>query len=107
MDVTNAVMFGFVGLLALNYTVPRVEAIRRHPPLFWGINTLNAVAAIVLLLFGVPGYDGHPLVRFLIGLVILMHLAQNVAVRSRWDAEDRYHRLEQEHRERRAADPEE
>lgn len=106
MDLSTAVMFGFVSLIALNYTIPRVDAVRRYPALFWGINGLNAAAAVGLLLFG--GGVVQPIVRFLIGLVLLMHLAQNFAVRARWDSEARQERLEEEYRARMAAEePEE
>jgi uncharacterized membrane protein len=102
MDLSAAVMFGFVGLIALNYTVPRVDAVRHYPALFWAINGLNAAAAVGLLLFG--GGLVQPIVRFMIGLVLLMHLAQNFAVRARWDSEARHDRLEEEYRARLAAD---
>ena len=106
MDLSAAVMFGFLSLISLNFTVPRVGAVRRYPALFWTINGLNAAAAVGLVLFG--GDLVQPVVRFLIGLVLLMHLAQNFAVRARWDSEARQERLEEEYLARLAAEePEE
>jgi hypothetical protein len=102
VDVGNLVLFGLFALVALNYVVPRTELARRHPAIFWSINGLDLVAGLAALLFGVPGFDAHPIVRFLIGLVVLTHLAQNFAVKARWDAEARQERLDAELRERAA-----
>jgi hypothetical protein len=95
-------MAGFFGVLVLNTVLVRLPVAREYPWLFWAINGINAVVGIGVLLFGVPGFEGHPLVRFLVGLAILMHLAQNFAVKSRWDSEDRMERLDAEMRERMA-----
>lgn len=98
----NAVLAGLVALIAVNYVVPRTSLARRYPSLFWAINGLDLAVGLGALLFGVPGFDGKPVVRFMVGLLVLLHLAQNFQVKTRWDAEDRMDRLEREIRERKA-----
>lgn len=97
----NLVLAGLVGLIALNYVVPRTTLARRHPWVFWAINGLDLAVGLCALLFGVPGFETKPLVRFMVGLLVLLHLAQNFQVKTRWDSEDRMDRIEQEIRERR------
>jgi uncharacterized protein YhhL (DUF1145 family) len=100
VDVGNWVVIGLVGLVAINYLVPRIELVRRVPALFWAINVIDLVVGLAVLLFGVPGFESHPIVRFMIGLLVLMHLAQNFALKSRWESEDRMDRLDEELRAR-------
>lgn len=85
-----------IALIASNYLVTRSSAARRYPALFWAINGIDVVAAVLVLLVGVPGIDGRPLIRVMVALVVLMHLAQNFQARTRWDAEDRAERREAE-----------
>lgn len=104
---SGTMVFGFVGVLALNYLVPRLEAVRQYPALFWAINGVNVVAALMVIAAGAAAFPIYPSVRFLLALVLLMHLAQNVATRSRWEAEARQDKLEAEYLARIAADEEE
>lgn len=97
---TNLAAGCFVALVLSNYLVTRTEIPRRWPALFWIICGIDALAAILVLLYGVPGFQHSPMVRFVIGLVILMHLAQNFQVKTRWSSEDRARRLEEEDLER-------
>jgi hypothetical protein len=96
----NYALMGLVGLLIVNYLVTRTSLARDRPWLFWGINTLDAAGAVAVLMMGIPGIDGRPLVRVMVALVVLLHLAQNFQIKARWDAEDRAERLDAELRER-------
>ena len=98
----NMSLAALVALIAVNYVVPRTAIARSHPWVFWAINGLDLAVGLGALLFGVPGFEGKPLVRFMVGLLVLLHLAQNFQVKTRWDAEDRMDRLEHELRERQA-----
>lgn len=89
-----------IALIASNYLVTRSSLARRYPALFWVINGVDVVAAVCVLLIGVPGIDGRPLIRVMVALVVLMHLAQNFQARTRWDAEARAERLDAERTER-------
>lgn len=96
----NVMLFGLIGLIALNYVIPRTSYARRYPALFWTINGLDLAVGLVVLMFGLPGFEGKPLVRLMIGLLVMLHLAQNFQAKTRWAAEDRLDRLEKERAER-------
>lgn len=100
MSEGNLFIGGFVALVLSNYLVTRTEIPRRFPALFWLVCGLDAVLAVVVFIFGVPGLHQSPMVRLVLGLVILMHLAQNFQVRTRWASEDRMMRLQAEDLER-------
>ena len=89
-----------VGLLLANYLVTRTGIARQYPALFWGITGLDALAAVAVLTLGMPGIEGRPLIRVMIALVILLHLAQNFQAKTRWDADARTARIEAELAER-------
>ena len=101
MSWANVTIGGFFVVVVLNTVVVRLSIGRTQPAVFWGVNALNVAAGVGALLFGVPGFEGSTLVRVLVGLAVLMHLAQNFAMKSRWDSEDRLDRLDEEMRERR------
>ncbi|MEQ1565878.1 MAG: hypothetical protein ABMA64_09600 [Myxococcota bacterium] len=100
MDVGSQVVFGLGIVMMVNLVVPRLGWVRDYPALFWAINGVNAAVGLGALVVGVPGFEGHPIVRFMVGLAMLMHLAQNFAAKSRWEAEDRMARLDDELRAR-------
>lgn len=107
IDAGNIAVGVLVVLLAANYVVTRTSFARRYPPVFWAITAADATSAVAILLLGMPGIEGRPLVRVMIALVILLHLSQNFLAKSRWDAEDREDRLAAELDARRAAEEEE
>jgi hypothetical protein len=93
---SNLVLGVVVALIAANYLITRTQLGRRLPMLFWLINGLDLAAGLGVLLFGVPGFEHSTTIRFVLGLVVLMHLAQNFHAKTRWDAEERERRLEEE-----------
>ncbi len=101
MELGSASLLGLGLILAVNYVVVRTDLARRWPGLFWAITGLDLVAAILVLVVGVPGFQQSGLVRLTVGLVLLMHLAQNLQVRTRWLSEESEARLEAELEERR------
>ena len=101
MELGNASLVGLGVILAVNYVVIRTDLARRWQALFWAITGLDLVMALVVLLVGVPGFQQSGLIRLTVGLVLLMHLAQNLQVRTRWIAEENEARLEEELAERR------
>ncbi|MEZ4240900.1 MAG: hypothetical protein R3F59_33030 [Myxococcota bacterium] len=109
MDLThNAWLVALVALLVANYVVTRTSLARERAWLFWLINTIDALVAVAVLMVGIPGVDGRPLVRVMVALVVLLHLSQNFQQRTKWGAEARAERLDAELRERqRLADEEE
>ena len=101
MNVGTASLVALAVVLGVNYVVVRTDLARRWPALFWSITGLDLVVALVVLLVGVPGFEQSGLIRLTVGLVLLMHLAQNLQVRTRWLAEENEARLEAELEERR------
>jgi hypothetical protein len=101
VSVGSAALVALGTLLAVNYLVVRTDLARRWPPLFWTITGLDLVLSLAVFLVGVPGLQQSGLVRLTVGLVLLMHLAQNLQVRARWLSEEAQARLDAEMDERR------
>lgn len=68
-------------VLALNRLV--VPGAVRRPPVFWGVQALNAALALGVVIFGVPGLEGYPAVSWLIAGLLAFHIVQNLTLRSR------------------------
>lgn len=107
MDVGYASIATLGGVIALNYLVVRTELARRFPPLFWAINLLDFAGALLVLLYGVPGLPEMGLVRLMVALVLMMHVAQNFRARVKWTDEENADRLDAELEERRRFEAEE
>ncbi len=88
MSPQTLVFVGLGTVLALNHVLVRTELARRFRLLFWAVAITDTVLAVGVALFGVPGFS-QGMVRLLVVLVLLMHLAQNLQHRLRWAAEDR------------------
>lgn len=109
MNLTPAqltVVAALGSVLATNHLLVRTELARRITPLFWLVNAVDASLAVYVCLVGVPGFP-QGMVRLMVALVLLMHLAQNLQHRLRWAGEDREAALAEEyaaaHRLRQAA----
>jgi hypothetical protein len=96
MDPRTTVFVGLGTILGLNHVLVRTQLARRFRALFWAVAVADAALAVGVALFGVPGFE-QGMVRLLIVLVLLMHLAQNLQHRLRWAAEDREAELEAEY----------
>jgi hypothetical protein len=94
-----------IGMLALNRLVLTIAGHGTWRALFWCIQILNLVAAIALILWGLPGLPpGFWVVDWFIALLFMWHIVENNAKRSKHLRE----RLaqasgEQEHDQRREA----
>ncbi len=71
--------------LALLFAVNRLVLPRflRVAPVFWLVNALNLGAAVLIYVRGFPRMEGDVAVRLLVGTLLLFHIAQNLALRSR------------------------
>jgi hypothetical protein len=96
VDARTTVFLGLGTILALNHVLVRTELARRFRVLFWTVAVTDTVLAVGVALFGVPGFP-QGMVRLLVVLVLLMHLAQNLQHRLRWAAEDREAALDAEY----------
>ncbi len=76
---------GFVALIALlavNRLVLSVAGYGTWRFMFWGIQALNLVAAIVLILWGLPGLPpGFWMINWFIALLFMWHIVENNAKR--------------------------
>ncbi len=89
MDLSLAVFLGLVAVLACNQAVMRVERIGRIPAVFWGTTLLDLLVGVGVLFFGLPGFEAIPAVTWVIGLVFILHVAQNLGANAQWRREDR------------------
>lgn len=83
MDLSTATLFAVVAVLAVNQAVMRVEALSRHPLVFWATWLLDLGMGTAILALGLPGFEDVPPVSWVVGLLFFVHAAQNVAVRQR------------------------
>lgn len=82
MDLSTTVLLGLMALLALNYLL-RIDTIRGLPGVLWGITMLDVTAGTLVLMYGLPGFHHVPPVRYILGLMCFMHVAENMRMVSR------------------------
>jgi len=72
-------------LLALLFAVNRLVLPRvlEYSAVFWLVNGLDVVGAGYVYVRGFPGMEDQTAVRLLIGTLLLFHVAQNLALRTR------------------------
>ncbi|MBX2803226.1 MAG: hypothetical protein KTR31_36435 [Myxococcales bacterium] len=89
MDQSNWVLFGLVALIGANQLLVRMPVVRSQPLAFWALNVVDLVVGGLVLGFGLPGYDHAPIVSWVVGLLLVLHVAQNLQLRSSWEQEKR------------------
>ena len=89
MDVSTWVLFGLVVLIGANHLLVRIPRVRRDPRLFWAINVADIAVGLAVLAFGLPGYASTPVIGWVVGLLLVMHVAQNLQLRSSWEQAER------------------
>lgn len=72
-------------LLALLFAVNRlvVPRVLQYAAAFWLVNGLDVAAAVYVYVRGFPGIEDQTAARLLIGTLLLFHVAQNLALRTR------------------------
>ncbi|MBT3219712.1 MAG: hypothetical protein HN348_11520 [Proteobacteria bacterium] len=81
MDLNTGVLLALIAFLGVNQSVARVSVLRGIAVLFWGVQLLNVVVSLGVLIFGLPGFDHIPIVSWVVGLLFLVHIAHNTRVR--------------------------
>lgn len=89
MDLATWTILGLVALLSVNQAVMHVPAVRDRAWAFWTVNLVDLLAGLGVLVFGLPGYEHVPPVRWIVGLLFILHVAQNLKLKSDRDAEAR------------------
>ena len=83
MDERTAVLLAIVALLGMNQAAMRIPRHRRDARVYWTIQAVDLVAATVIILFGLPGFEPFPAVPVVVGLLFVLHVAQNYNQRAR------------------------
>ncbi|MCB9665169.1 MAG: hypothetical protein H6732_13750 [Alphaproteobacteria bacterium] len=101
MTFADGVLFAVVILIAANHLVLRVERLVRSDLAFWSVCTLDVLAGTAVLGVGLPGLEAVRPASWVLGLLLFLHVAQNVSVRGRIlgrlrDAEEDARRLRAE-----------
>src|SRR5690606_36087431 len=66
-----------VGVMAVNQLVRRIGGLRSNRWVFYALQLTNLAAGTWVILFGVPGLTGWPIVSFMIGLIFFFRTVQN------------------------------
>ena len=82
MDFETTVLFVIVGLLGANQAVSRLPALRDRSPVFWGMQFVNLGVGTSVLVFGLPGFEHFPPIRYVVGLMFFLHIATNMQART-------------------------
>ena len=111
MDVRTSVLLALVAILGINQVVVRTRLARERSAVFWGLTLFDLFAGCAVLVFGLPGFTQTPAVSWVVGLLLIMHVANNLMLRTEWeqdardeakaerDAERKRRRQEREERE--------
>lgn len=72
-------------VLAMVFAVDRLLTPRmvRYPAVFWPLVGVDLVGAGYVLILGLPGMEELAVVRWLIGLLLVFHAIQNIAIWNR------------------------
>jgi len=89
MDISTAVLFALVAIIGVNQVAVRTRLAREHGVVFWGITLLDLLAGLAVLGLGLPGFEATPTVSWVVGLVLVFHVAQNLMLRNEWDQQAR------------------
>ena len=92
MDLNTSVLLALIGMLALNQALMRIPSLEQRATVFWPLQVVDLVVGCGVLLFGLPGFGHAPAVRWVVGLLFIMHVAQNLKIRS--DRQNRQRRVE-------------
>lgn len=99
LDLGTQTLLTVAILLALNNAIVRVPWLKTRPILFYAVQVLDVFVAAWLFWRGVPGFDDIPAISWMLGLLLILHVVQNV----RWHRAFREEVSDDEDRERRAS----
>ena len=100
MDTSTGILLSVALLLGLNNAVTRIPFLRERAALFWTTQLLDLGACLLLLIWGIPGFQHMPAISYMLGLLFLLHVATNL----RWKARQRRdHSVDDEVESRRSA----
>ncbi|MBM75045.1 MAG: hypothetical protein CMK59_06575 [Proteobacteria bacterium] len=78
MTFSDALLFGMVAVMAINYVATRWPNWENRPVVFWLAQLANLTAATYLFYEGIPEFQGElAVVNVLIGALFIFHILQN------------------------------
>jgi hypothetical protein len=89
VDTGTAVLFALVAIIGVNQVAVRTRLARDRSAVFWGLTLMDLLAGIAVLVLGLPGFEHVPAVTWVVGLLLVMHVAQNLMLRNGWEQEAR------------------
>jgi uncharacterized membrane protein len=89
VDLSTAIVLGLAALIGSNQVLVRVPQVRRIGWLFWGLCIVDLVVGCAVLIGGLPGYEAFPAINWVVGLLLVMHVALNLQLRAQWEQEAR------------------
>ena len=82
MDLNTSVLLALITALGINQAVVRTPALEKRAYVFWSLQMVDLTLACLVLIFGLPGFGHSPAVGWVVGLLFVMHVAQNLKIRS-------------------------
>lgn len=79
MDFSTAVLFAVAALLGANQVVFRIPGWERRRFVFWAVQLVNLSAAVMVLIWGLPGFEqtAAVAVKWVLGLLLVLHIITN------------------------------
>ena len=78
MTFSDALLFGMVAVMAINYVATRWPNWEDRPLVFWIAQLANLAAATFLFYEGIPEFQGElAVVNILLGALFIFHILQN------------------------------
>ena len=89
MDLSTGVLLGVVAVMGANQVLMRVASLRGVSALFWLLQAVNLAVACGVLLYGMPGFEHVPAIKWMIGLLFLWRTIQNNGLHAQYQREQR------------------
>lgn len=78
MDLPTTLLLVVVAILGLNHMVLRIPGWHQRRVVFWALQLLNLVAAVLLMAVGIPGFAGATkAINWVLGLLLILHIVTN------------------------------
>jgi hypothetical protein len=82
LDIGTTAFLTVVTILAANQAFARFPAARRFVVGFWLMQMGNVGLSLYALFIGLPGFDHAPAINWVVGLLVLFHVAHNLSLRT-------------------------
>ncbi len=70
--------------MTANQLVMRVAGLKSHAMVFWSLQLMNVLIGTCVIVFGLPGFEQLPVVRWFIGLLFFFRTVVNNNHRLEW-----------------------